>query len=115
MLAVAPWLVAAYRSPSEVALAAGRWIHGRTLPRDLQPWGMFLSADIVVKAVMIGLAFASLVTWTVWLAKTIELMLARRRARAALCALDDAHAAQAQARSADCTEPGRRLWCGRGH
>src|SRR5215470_14115178 len=43
------------------------------LPRNLSPWGMFLNADIVVKAVMIGLAFASLVTWTVWLAKTIEL------------------------------------------
>jgi biopolymer transport protein ExbB len=43
------------------------------LPRNLSPWGMFLGADIVVKAVMIGLAFASLVTWTVWLAKTIEL------------------------------------------
>jgi biopolymer transport protein ExbB len=41
---------------------------------------MFLNVDIVVKAVMIGLAFASLVTWTVWLAKTIELALARRRA-----------------------------------
>jgi len=41
------------------------------LPRNLSPWGMFLNADIVVKAVMIGLAFASLVTWTVWLAKTI--------------------------------------------
>ena len=43
------------------------------LPRNLSPWGMFTSADIVVKAVMIGLAFASLVTWTIWLAKTIEL------------------------------------------
>jgi biopolymer transport protein ExbB len=43
------------------------------LPRNLSPWGMFLNADIVVKTVMIGLAFASLVTWTVWLAKTIEL------------------------------------------
>ena len=53
------------------------------LPRNLSPWGMFLNADMVVKAVMIGLAFASLVTWTVWLAKTIELgskqRLARRR------------------------------------
>ncbi|HEY4205077.1 MAG TPA: tonB-system energizer ExbB, partial [Xanthobacteraceae bacterium] len=36
------------------------------LPRDLSPWGMFANADIVVKAVMVGLAFASLVTWTVW-------------------------------------------------
>ena len=43
------------------------------LPRNLSPWGMFIEADIVVKAVMVGLAFASLVTWTVWLAKTIEL------------------------------------------
>ena len=30
---------------------------------------MFIQADIVVKAVMIGLAFASLVTWTIWLAR----------------------------------------------
>ena len=59
------------------------------LPRDLTPWGMFLSADIVVKAVMIGLAFASVVTWTVWLAKSIELMTANRRVRRALAALSD--------------------------
>jgi biopolymer transport protein ExbB len=50
------------------------------LPQDLSPWGMFINADVVVKAVMIGLAFASLVTWTVWLAKTIEL--ARETSRA---------------------------------
>ena len=43
------------------------------LPRNLSPWGMFLGADIIVKVVMVGLAIASLVTWTVWLAKTIEL------------------------------------------
>ena len=49
------------------------------LPRDLSPWAMFMAADIVVKSVMIGLAFASVVTWTVWLAKSIELMWARRR------------------------------------
>ncbi len=51
------------------------------LPRNLSPWGMFLHADIVVKAVMIGLAIASLATWTIWLAKTIELRLAKLRAR----------------------------------
>jgi biopolymer transport protein ExbB len=51
------------------------------LPHNLSPWGMFLNADIVVKGVLIGLAFASLVTWTVWLAKTIELRLATNRAR----------------------------------
>src|ERR1700690_2900566 len=57
------------------------------LPRDLSPWGMFQSADPLVKAVLIGLAFASVVTWTVWLAKTIELVMARRRVRTALQSL----------------------------
>ena len=42
---------------------------------------MFLDADWVVKAVMIGLAFASLVSWTVWLAKTWELARGRREVR----------------------------------
>ena len=60
------------------------------LPRDLSPWGMFMAADIVVKAVMIGLAFASVLTWTIWFAKTIELMAARRRLRAAIDALNAA-------------------------
>jgi biopolymer transport protein ExbB len=60
------------------------------LPRDLTPWGMFLNADPLVKAVLIGLAFASVVTWTVWLAKTIELVIARLRTRAALRALGPA-------------------------
>ena len=55
-----------------------------TLPRDLSPWGMYINADPVVKAVLIGLAFASMVTWTVWLAKTVEIVVAKRRVRAAL-------------------------------
>lgn len=54
------------------------------LPRDLSPWGMFLSAMPIVQAVMVALAFASLVTWTIWLAKTIELWNARSRARRGL-------------------------------
>jgi biopolymer transport protein ExbB len=58
------------------------------LPRNLSPWGMFLNADIVVKVVMIGLAFASLVTWTVWLAKTIELGSQKRIARRRLKLLE---------------------------
>jgi biopolymer transport protein ExbB len=53
------------------------------LPRDLTPLGMFRSADIVVKAVMLGLIFASALTWTIWLAKSVELMAARRRLRRA--------------------------------
>jgi biopolymer transport protein ExbB len=62
----------------------GLLIGTAALPRDLSPYGMFLNADPVVKAVLIGLAIASLVTWTVWLAKTVELVIARRRARSAL-------------------------------
>jgi biopolymer transport protein ExbB len=58
------------------------------LPRDLTPWGMFLNADIVVKAVMVGLALASLMTWTVWLAKTIELRVAKGLARRRLKMLE---------------------------
>src|SRR6185437_1910615 len=60
------------------------------LPRDLSPWGMFLAADIVVKAVMIGLVFASVLTWTIWFAKAIELMIARRRMSGAIDALNEA-------------------------
>ncbi|HXW26079.1 MAG TPA: tonB-system energizer ExbB [Xanthobacteraceae bacterium] len=57
------------------------------LPRDLSPWGMFLNADVVVKLVMIGLVVASLVTWTVALAKGLEVLAAKRRLRRALRAL----------------------------
>jgi biopolymer transport protein ExbB len=52
--------------------------------RDLSPWSMFMSADILVKAVMVSLAFASLVTWTIFLGKTIQLFFARRRVKSAL-------------------------------
>src|SRR5208337_4070890 len=54
------------------------------LPRDLSPWGMFLNADPLVKGVLIGLAVASVVTWTVWLAKTAEMLVAKRRVGSAL-------------------------------
>jgi biopolymer transport protein ExbB len=52
--------------------------------REFSPWSMFLSADIVVKSVMIGLAFASLTTWTIFIAKLVELSLAQGRMRRAL-------------------------------
>jgi biopolymer transport protein ExbB len=55
-----------------------------TLPRDLSPWGMFLNAVLPVKIVMVGLAIASLATWTVMLAKIIELWAAKRSARRGL-------------------------------
>jgi biopolymer transport protein ExbB len=57
------------------------------LPHDLTPWGMFLAADIIVQSIMIGLLIASIVTWTVLLAKGVELLVAGRKARIALTAL----------------------------
>ncbi|SIQ37373.1 outer membrane transport energization protein ExbB [Paracoccus thiocyanatus] len=54
------------------------------LPHDLSPVGMFWAADWVVKAVMIGLAFASVVTWTVLVAKVLELMGAMNRAQSGI-------------------------------
>jgi biopolymer transport protein ExbB len=69
------------------------------VPHELSPWSMFMSADIVVKAVMVGLAFASLVTWTVFIGKMIELMVARRRLRRALDAVSESRSI-AEARAA---------------
>ena len=64
---------------------------------DMSPWSMFQSADVLVKAVMIGLAFASLVTWTIFIAKMIEMSLARRRLRKALGKIGEARSlAEAQ-------------------
>ncbi len=48
----------------------------------LSPWRMFLDADAVVQAVMIGLFLASTATWTVAIAKACALRAAIRRVRA---------------------------------
>ena len=81
--AAAPAVAPAVDSPV-TAQASNSPDFALKLPRDLSPWGMFMAADIVVKAVMIGLAFASVLTWTVWFAKALELMFARRRLHAAI-------------------------------
>jgi biopolymer transport protein ExbB len=54
---------------------------------DLSPWGMYQQADALVQAVMIGLLLASVITWTIWLAKSLELLGARRRLSRGLRAL----------------------------
>ena len=56
-------------------------------PKDLSVWGMYQQADWVVKAVMLGLIFASIVTWTVLMAKTVEFAGVRRQLTKALSAL----------------------------
>jgi hypothetical protein len=74
--AILPTLAIAQTGEPSIGVAA--------LPQDLSPWGMFQHADAIVKAVMIGLAVASLVTWTVWVAKSVELLGARAGVRRGL-------------------------------
>jgi biopolymer transport protein ExbB len=75
------------------------------LPRDLTPFGMFMSADIIVKAVMLGLIFASVLTWTIWLAKSLELWGARRRLARAQRSLAAARSLAEGARAAAAASP----------
>jgi len=93
-LGVLAWCGAAFaqtpEAPAPADVPAALPDMGALLPRDLSPWGMFLNADVVVKAVMIGLAVASLVTWTVALAKGLEVTMARRRLRRGLRVLAQA-------------------------
>ncbi|MDP9783005.1 tonB-system energizer ExbB [Pseudomonas fluorescens] len=60
------------------------------MAHDLSPWGMYKNADIIVKIVMIGLAIASIITWTIWIAKGFELLGAKRRLRGEIAALKKA-------------------------
>lgn len=60
------------------------------MAHDLSPWGMYQNADIIVKIVMIGLAIASIITWTIWIAKGFELMGAKRRLRSEIAHLKKA-------------------------
>jgi biopolymer transport protein ExbB len=57
---------------------------------ELSPWSMFLSANILVKAVIVGLAFASLVSWTIFLAMAMKISLVRRRLNKALVRIKNA-------------------------
>jgi biopolymer transport protein ExbB len=90
-----PTATAAPAAPSDVAATPAER-EGKLLKaaaaelKELSPWTMFKSADVVVKAVMVGLAFASLVTWTIFIAKMIELSVVQRKVRSALAKIADA-------------------------
>ncbi len=75
------------------------------LPRDLTPLGMFMAADVIVKAVMLGLLLASVLTWTIWLAKSLELVGARRRLARAHGILEHARTFAEAARPAGAASP----------
>jgi biopolymer transport protein ExbB len=57
---------------------------------DLSVWGMYQHADRVVKTVIVGLLIASIITWTLFFGKSIELTTAKRRLRHELSALKSA-------------------------
>lgn len=82
VMSAAPLLAQDAAAPEPLTVLRG------ALPRDLSPWGMFLSANRVVQAVIIGLALASVITWTVGLAKAVELTALKRKLRRALTTLD---------------------------
>lgn len=84
----APALAPAVSPPAETPAAAAP--AQAVLPKDLSVWGMFMAADWVVQGVMIGLVLASVLTWTVFVAKSLELAMAVRRQRRLLAAVDSA-------------------------
>jgi biopolymer transport protein ExbB len=86
-------------APSE----AGTAVAASPLPHDLTFTGMFLEATPVVKGVIVGLLVASIVTWTVWLAKALELSVARRSLRRALAMLSAAKSLSDVAKTGDRT------------
>lgn len=61
-----------------------------TAAHALSPMGMFMAADLVVKSVMVSLALASLTTWTIFIAKSVEIVRARRAVRSALASISGA-------------------------
>ena len=58
---------------------------------SFSPWDMFLNAGLVVRCVMILLVVASVLTWTIFVAKSAELLRARRTLTGAEKALEDAN------------------------
>ena len=99
-------------APADAAPAAdaGFSVPDTMLPHDLSPWGMFMGADIVVKGVMIGLAFASVLTWTILIVKLLEMLGATRAAQRSAALIATAPTlAEAVAASATRTDPASRM------
>ena len=92
-----------------LAAPAAAQVAPATLPHDLSPLGMFRQADIVVKAVMIGLAFASVVTWTVLVVKLVEFAQATASVRRGAARVEAADSLRAALEGADDRGPAARM------
>lgn len=77
-----PWLcvvlIVLCRVPAWAGDATNAGVSSTTA---LTPLGMFLNADPIVKGIILALLGASIATWTVFVAKSVELMVAKRQAR----------------------------------
>lgn len=80
-----------------------------TLPHDLSPLGMYQQADVVVKAVMIGLVLASIVTWTVLIVKLAEYLSAMRAISRGARRIEAADSLRAALAGADSRGPDDRM------
>ncbi|MCE2563730.1 tonB-system energizer ExbB [Komagataeibacter sp. FNDCF1] len=60
-------------------------------PISFAPWDMFLNAGPVVRCVMSLLGIASMLTWTIFIAKSVELLRVRLTLRKAEKALEEAN------------------------
>lgn len=54
-------------------------MNSEIMSSDLSIWGMFQHADIVVKVVMVGLLFASVVTWALFFSRLSALVNAKKK------------------------------------
>lgn len=59
----------------------GAVIEGAQIAHDLSPWGLFMMSDIVVKAVMLMLVFASIWCWAIIFEKLKTMKLTNHRAK----------------------------------
>lgn len=75
---------------ASAAMAQTQEVGGALLPRDLSVGGMVHNAGDVVRAVLIGLAIASVLTWTLMLAKGAVMLMAWRSLRRGLAAVPSA-------------------------
>lgn len=87
------------------AAAAPSGAHDPILPENMSAWSMFKNADWVVKAVMLVLVSASILTWTITIAKGWALSRFSRRCESQLSALQEVHSLQ-QANELDITASG---------
>lgn len=64
-----------------IAYAAAPAAPALVVPKNLTYWHMFANATLIVKLVMLLLLGASVVTWTIWIAKLMELKKGRAQLR----------------------------------